>query len=120
VLFASVEFSLCPVNKSLLQTPIDITAKVLIDTAPIMVPTGQEAENDLATSEKLTSHHLDFGMVVRNMIVQVVEIKDAGGMIQAVLSDAQGSIEALLSDAAKEVATRASIVGVTGRVVSLQ
>lgn len=120
LLFSSVEFSLDPVNKGLLQTPIDITAKVLLNTAPIALPNPQDAENDLATSEKTATHHLDFGMAVRNMIVQVVEVKDAGGMMNAVLSDAHGSVEALFSGMAQEEVTRGCIVAVDGRVVSLQ
>jgi hypothetical protein len=116
-----VEFSLDPASKGLVQTPIDITASVLASSNNVVnVPTIEGVAREWSSSERLATHHLDFGTAVSSMIVQVVDIKDVGGMIHAVLSDAHGSVEALLSKAAREVAGRGCIVAVSGQMISLE
>jgi hypothetical protein len=125
--FVCVEFSLDAVTKGLVQTPLNITASVLTDNGSgVAMPTAQEAEQAMAKSECMATHHLDFGLKVKDMIVQVVEIKAdfeftlGGGTVHAVLSDAHGSIEALLSPKTQAEASRGSIIAVDGRMVSLQ
>jgi len=118
--YVAVEFSLDPVEKALLQTPIDISAQVLSETAAITIPSMQEAEQNVLASAKMQTHHLDFGFTVSDMIAQVVDVKDSDGMVQAVLSDVHGTVDALFSQSAKLQASRGSVLVVNGRTISLK
>lgn len=60
-------------------------------------------------------HHLDFGMHVRSIIVQVLSITEA----YAVLADSSGSVDALVLHSALDTMERGSFVSVAGRVIAL-
>jgi hypothetical protein len=119
--FISVEFSFDPNEKTTVQTPIDITPMVACSgTARLTMPTRESVENDVQNSERIATHHLDFGMTVSHLIVQVLCVTDADAMLNIVVADTHGSIEALARKTMSEELQQGSIVSVSGRVLSVQ
>jgi hypothetical protein len=118
--FVSVEFSLDPTEKSLVQKPVNITSMVLSGGAVTALPTREAAEAKLRNSQKVATHHLDFGMIVDNLVVQVIRIEDADAMLNVTLADAHGSIEALARKVPNQDFELGKVVTVSGQVVSMQ
>lgn len=118
--FVSVEFSMDPFGKSLVQKPVDITSMVIGSAEPFVLPTSETVESDLQNSEKMATHHLGFGMSINNLIVQVLSIRDVDAMMAVVLADAHGSVEALATKAISEDWKVGTFTAVSGRMISMQ
>mmetsp|Transcript_60697 Transcript_60697/g.172534 ORF Transcript_60697/g.172534 Transcript_60697/m.172534 type:complete len:570 (-) Transcript_60697:47-1756(-) len=116
--FVSVEFSLDPYTKGLLQTPVKITASVLQTTKTINLPDGFLLDG-CQTALRFATHHLDFGMPVHGLVTRVVSVESAGSMMKAVLADCHGTVEALLQPALQANVFHGAMLSVDGHTIAL-
>eukprot|EP00931_Biecheleriopsis_adriatica_P105567 TRINITY_DN80136_c0_g1_i1.p1 TRINITY_DN80136_c0_g1~~TRINITY_DN80136_c0_g1_i1.p1 ORF type:complete len:610 (+),score=84.05 TRINITY_DN80136_c0_g1_i1:79-1908(+) len=112
----SVDFTLDPESKDTKQTAVNITADVMCDAAPLKFPSGEFLDNSM---QKVATHHLEFGVSVNDMRVQVLDCKETDSMKQLVLADCHGSIHAVAPHRISGIISRGCHILVSGRVMSM-
>jgi hypothetical protein len=117
--FVSVDFTLDPDSKDTKQTALNITTNVSCEAGPIKFPSGEFLES--CDIQKVATHHLEFGVSVKDMCVQVLDYKETDSMKQLTLADCHGSVLALLPSHISDpgVVCRGCRILVTGRVISM-
>jgi len=120
--FMSVDFTLDPRSKQLVQKAKNITSVVMMPISDIKLPREMavtQPKVSVGAVQNVQTQHLTLGMAFSGLVVQVLAIIAEGPPCHVMLADTVGGVEALVSKELRAEMSRGRIVAVDGLVTSV-
>lgn len=112
----ALDFKIDATLKQLVQEARDISAQVLCERGPVNMTLSTEVGSAAAAA---TVDCLEFGGTFTGLHVQVLDVGEAGDMMQVTLADPHASIQALIPDNLRSAVCQGSFIKVAGQVAGL-